>query len=248
MKEVLADMVRQVAPLFTAVRVTGSEAGTKVEAYTEDKTLFLIASFKTVIPDFAGEFGISNLSMLKGLLDFASYKTDDAKFTVNRTDRDDLNFVSEFHFKDGKGAETRFKTMNPKMVGEQATIKNIDWELSISPSKGKIEEIAKLSSLLAEVEKVFGLKVENDTLFLTLGGNSEVRHSATVALTEGETVDGKLINSNPWFYNTAQLLMILKNAGSAKSSVKFSSRGVIGVTVETEKGEYTYFLRGKPEN
>jgi hypothetical protein len=246
MKDVLFDMVRQVAPLFEAVRVTGTDNGTKVEAYTDDKSLFLIGRLKDATPEFAGEFGIGSLSTLKGLLDFPPYKAEDAKFMVHRFARDDLDFVSEFQFKDGKGAGTRFKTMSPRMVGEQATIKNIDWELTMTPSKAKIEEIAKLSVLLSDVDKTFGLKVENGTLFLTIGGNSEVRHAATVILVEDD-VDGKLLNANPWFYNTAQLLSILKNTGNHESSVKFSSRGVIGIVVETEKGEYTYYLRGKPE-
>lgn len=248
MKEVLVDMVRQVAPLFEAVRVTGSETGTKVEAYTEDKLLFLIGQMKAVVPEFTGEFGIGSLGMLKGLLDFPSYKADDAKFIVHRTLRDNLDFVSEFQFKDSRGAGTRFKTMNPMMIGDPATIRNVEWEMTMKPTKAKVEEISKLYGLLSEVDKVFGLKVENHTLFLTIGGNNEVRHAATIALIdEDESNDGRLINANPWFYNTAQFLAILKNAGNGETTVKFLSRGVIGVTVETEQGEYTFYLRGKPE-
>jgi hypothetical protein len=96
-KDVLSDIVRQVTPLFEAVLVTGNDTGTKVEAFTEDKTLFLIAHLKPVIPEFSGEFGIGSLSMLNGLLSFPSYKADDAKFYVHRFSRDDLDFVSEFH-------------------------------------------------------------------------------------------------------------------------------------------------------
>ena len=245
MKEILSDIVRQVAPLFTTIRVTGGDDSTKVEAYTEDKSLFLVARLKASIPEFAGEFGIGSLQMLNGLLNFSSYKTDDAKFFVHRTSRDDLEFVSEFQFKDNKGAGTRFKTMSPRMVGEQATIKNISWELTFRPTKAKIAEIAQISNLLSEVDKMFGLRVADGTLFLTIGGDSEVKHAATVALTD-ENIDNKLVNANPWLYNTAQFLSILKNAGS-ECNVLISSRGVIGIVVETDQGEYTFYMRGKPE-
>lgn len=246
MKDVLQDMVRQVLPLFEAIRVTGTEDGTTVEAYTADKSLFLIGKLKTAVAEFSGEFGVGSLSMLNGLLNFPSYQTDDAKFVVHRNSRDGLDFVSGFQFKDSKGGSTRFVTMDPRRVGEQATIKNIDWELTMVPTKAKVDEIAKLSGYLSEVDKTFGLKVENDSLFLTIGGASEIRHGATVVLIEGDVDDARL-NQNPWFYNTAQFLTILKNISKSECEVKFSSRGVIGVVVHTDLGEYTFYLRGKPE-
>lgn len=245
MKDVLLDMVKQVMPLFDTVRVTGTEEGTRVEAYTEDRLLFMVGTLKAAVPEFSGEFAIGSLPMLKGLLDFPSYKSDDAKFLVHRFSRDDLDYVSEFQFKDGKGAGARFKTTNPRMLGDPATIRNIDWEFSMIPTKAKIEEISKLSGFLSEVDRTFGLKEEGGTLFLTIGGDNEVRHGATVALIED--IDGKQINANPFFFNTAYFLAIMKNAGKAECEVMFSARGAIGILVTTDFGEYTFYLRGKPE-
>lgn len=244
MKDILIDVVRQVAPLFEHVRVSGTDAITKVEAYTDDKNLFLVANLKEPVPDFEGEFGIGSLSLLNGLLGFASYKTDEAKFAIHRAKRDDGgDYVSEFEFRDRSKAGTKFKTMNPRMVGEQAKIASIVWDMTITPTKAKITEIAQLASMLSEVDKMFGLKVEDGTLFLTIGGKSEVTHAATVAL--AEDVESKLLNSNNWLYNTAQFLSILKNASNAECKVNFCSRGVIGITVETDKAIYTFYIRGK---
>ena len=72
MREALTDLVRQVAPLFEKVRVTGTEDNVKVESFTPDKMLFLVATLKS-IPELMGEFGIGSLSLLKGILDFPSY-------------------------------------------------------------------------------------------------------------------------------------------------------------------------------
>ena len=43
MKELLIDVVRQTAPLFEKVRVTGLPSGLRVEGHSEDKMLFLLA-------------------------------------------------------------------------------------------------------------------------------------------------------------------------------------------------------------
>src|SRR5271154_3753081 len=99
MRETLSDMVRHVAPHFDKVKVTGTEDSTKIEAGTEDKQLFLVAQFKVSIPEFSGEFGIGSLGLLKGLLDFPSYKTDEAKFRVHRAIREEAERVSEFEFR-----------------------------------------------------------------------------------------------------------------------------------------------------
>ncbi len=243
MKETLVDMVRHVAPHFETVKVTGTESDTKIEAFTEDKDLFLVAHLKQPIPEFLGEFGIKDLSLLKGLLEFSSYKTDEAKFKIHRTERDGNEFVAEFEFRDRNGSGTRFRTMSAKMVGEQAKIASITWDLTVTPTKAKVGEISQLASLLSKVDGMFGLKVENDTLYMTIGGNSEVTHAATIAL--AEDVNSKLLNSSTWLYNTSNFLSILKNAGNDSSTVSFCSRGVIAISIESACGTYTYYIRGK---
>lgn len=245
MREILNDMVQQIAPLFEKVRVTTDESGIKLSAYLDDKNLLMTASMKDVVPEFTGEFGIGSLPMLKGLLEFASYKTDDAKLTVHRAKRDDVEYVSEFEFRDKHGGRARFKTMSAKMAGDQLTVTNIPWELEFSPDKSKITEVAKLSQLFAEEN--FGLTVDDDDrLFLTIGTKNDSTHSATIMLVEGiGQSERKLINEGNLLFNLNRFNAILRNAGGSPTVVKFSSRGVIGVVVETTRGAYTFYLRGK---
>ena len=46
-------------------------------------------------------------------------------------------------------------------------------------------------------------------------------------------------------FNTSHLLTALKNAGSAPVKVRFSNKGIAGVSVETELATYDYFMRAK---
>jgi len=57
----------------------------------------LFADLKDVVPEFTGEFGVSNLPLLRGLLEFASYKTEQARLQVRRAARDGIDYVAEWN-------------------------------------------------------------------------------------------------------------------------------------------------------
>ena len=83
-RETLTDVVQQIAPLFTKVRVITDDAETNLSSYLDDRTLLVIGRLKNTIPDFNGDFGIQDLGMLKGLLNLPIYKGEDAKLTIHR--------------------------------------------------------------------------------------------------------------------------------------------------------------------
>ena len=183
MKELLIDALRQAAPFFDKVRVLCSDTGTTIEAYTDDRTLFLFADLKDVVPELAGEFGLINLQLLRGLLDFPSYKADNAKFQARRMVRDGADYVAELEFSDAAGGHMRYKTVNPRMMGERAHVAaEVHWSVSMTPSKAKLTEVIQLTGMLAQVDQHFGVTYENRTLFLTIGGKSASNHNASVAL------------------------------------------------------------------
>jgi hypothetical protein len=228
------------APLFKKAKITGTETTTKIEAFDDDKILFMVATTKQPVPEFIGEFGIGSLHLLSGLLNFASYKTDDAQIKVHHNEA--IGYVSEFEFRDKRGGYTRYKTMNPKLV-EQATITNIPWNVTVTPTKATITELTQLSAHLSEVDTMFGVKVENKTLFVTIGGGASLTHASSVAFAS----DVEEVFAAPSVtYNTKHLLAVLKNAGPNPSAVRFSERGLAGVTVDTEYATYNYYLRAKP--
>jgi hypothetical protein len=241
MRPMLLDVVRQATPLFDKIRVEGKDLGTRVEAYSDDKMLFLFADLKDVIPEFAGEFGISNLSLLKGLLDFASYKTDDAQLQVRRSSREDTDYVTELEFADTTGGRTRFKTINPRMIGDRAKLADVAWDVTVTPSKAKLAEVVQLTGMLAEVDQHFSVLYEGQTLFLIIGSKVASNHNARVALaTEVEpvTLPSGMVFKAPHF------LAVLKKAGSLPCTIRFAERGLANILVETEHGQYSYILRG----
>jgi hypothetical protein len=233
-------MMRQTAPLFEKVRVIGGNGLINVEAHTEDQMLFLVAKLNADLPDLAGEFGLPNLQLLRSLLDFPSYKADDAKFLVRRVQRDDMDYVSELEF-GGQGGRTVFKTIDPKMLGETVAIAEFPWDVEAAPSKAKLAEVVQLTGMLAQIDQHFAVSYENRTLLLAVGGKAATSHNATVALAadiNGGPLPPKMIFKAP------QFLAVLKNVGNWPCLIRFTKVGLASVLVTTNHGTYNYVLRG----
>lgn len=241
-KNTLADMLKHIPGQFEEIVITGTDKSTVIEASHKEKKFILIGKFKEPIEEFEGEFALSSLSLLNGLLNFPSYKTDEAKFTIIKKERSGIPQVDVFEFKGKDGAKTRFKTIDPRFVneGKRTSISNIPWDITIPLTKAKITEVSQLAGMLSEVDKMFGFLLEDGKLFLTIGGASEIMHQATILLAEDITKD--VVNSGK-FYSMGNLLAALKTSTSFEVNISF--RGVIGISFETDKMSYMYYIRGE---
>ncbi|RYD41108.1 MAG: hypothetical protein EOP83_34315 [Verrucomicrobiaceae bacterium] len=241
----IADVVKQTIGLVDILKVTGTAEETRIQGVDANKTLFIEAYLREPLSELSGEFGITNLNMLRGLLDFATYRTEKSTFSVKRMmirDRDgELNreTVEQFEFRDGTtGAGADFRCMSPDRVPDQADIKNVPWDITIKPSKSKISEFQQLASLYSDVDKNFGAKTENGNLLFFFGDDNSSTHRASMVFESG--VEGSLNAGLQW--SAAQLIQVLKLANS-EGRIRITSRGVLSVEVETTHGSYKYFLR-----
>jgi hypothetical protein len=207
----------------------------------DDKIIFMKATLHQRQPDLMGTFGISNLSLLNGLLNFANYRTDDATFKVKwRNLPDDTKVVEEFHFRDATGNGADFRMMGPDVeaIRTMAEVKAIPWQLSIAPSKAKIAEFTQLAGLYAEVEKNFSIAVEHNNLVFRLGNEASHR----VSMVFEADVESKPLSGGKSF-SSASFLSVLKLAGANPMTTSFFDGGLIGVTIETPFARYEYVIR-----
>jgi hypothetical protein len=240
MREVLLDLVKQTSGLTEALRVNGTAEETSIKGCDADKTLFIEAKLKVPLVEFEGEFGLTNMSMLSGLLNFTNYLSDDATFTVKRRERNGATTVEQFEFRNKvTGNEADFRMMDPAHVPEQATIPNIPWDVSVVPTKSKITEFSQLSNLYSEISKAFGVRTVGGDLQFYIGDESSASHRAS--MTFANEVKGELKGNLQW--NTHQFLAIMKMTGSHPTELKFTNRGVLSIEVDTPHGVYNYFLR-----
>jgi hypothetical protein len=242
MRDILSEIVRQSIGLFESVKITGTEDQIKVEAM-DNNMAFLKASLKPS-PEFIGEFGLTNLDMLNGLLNFTSYKTEGSTFSVKRMEVPKVGeTVVAFHFKDASGTVgAKFATMNPNLIAQQAVIGNIDWEVQTVPTKSKISEFTQLTSLYKTVDETFRATIVDKNLVFSLGDNHETTHNASMIFASG--IEGKL-SKDIMKWKSGMFLNILKIAtvNNEVPKISISGRGPIGVSVKTENGTYNYVLR-----
>lgn len=240
MRETLTDLIRQCGGLFDVLKVTGTATETKVDAANADKTAFVKVALKEPIPEFEGTFGISNLGLLNGLLNFSSYKATGSSFNVKRRKINDAEIVEQLEFRDANKTGATFRLMSAELAGGEIELRGaIPWEIEFTPDKSKVAEFTTLANLYSEVEKTFAPKSDGEHLTFYVGLDNSSTHNASMVFQEnvGGTIRGDLR------YSTSQFLSVLKLAGQNPVTISITSRGVMKITIETDYAVYSYFIR-----
>lgn len=236
-RAVLTDLVRQSDGLFEAIRVTGDATSTMVRGTDKDRALFLIGHTKTVVPEFAGKFGVTRLGMLKGLLDFPGFAGAEAEFSVHR----DADRVLAFRLRAPPGRAANFPTAHPDAVGQQANIPALEWEVTLTPDPASLAEFVRLAGLYSQVEEVFRVRTDGTALVFQLGDGKPTSLTASVVLAE--------LSSNRLTQEIAfplgLFLAVHKRAGRRVLSFRISKLKLLVVVVETDHAVYEYYLRGR---
>ena len=219
------------------IKIIAEEDGTKVQSHDAEKTLFIEGSFGTV-PEFVGEFGISNLKMLSGLINF-SQGDGASSFKANLRTVDGSEVLDQFEFK-GRGAKSVFKLMDAAHIPEQAKIASIPWGFELTDlSKDRFSEFQTFAGLYSEVDKQFGITVVDGELIFSFGQEASSTHSGSISYGK---VDGTL--KNPLLFPVDKFAMLMKLALSReKSKLMFTDKGLLGVEIEADYGLYRYYLR-----
>ncbi len=241
MKAALQDIVKKIGGLgfVDSIKVTGTADATKIEAIDGDKTTIIKATLNAPEADLVGEFGISNLSLLAGLLNHASYKTDEAKFTVKTRTVGDKTAPEEFQFTDATGRGAVVRLMDSKLVPEQPLVADIKWDITFVPTKSKIEEFRSLSSLYSSVDTFFSAKTDGDgNLIFAIGDSGVATHHADMVFAEG--LEGELKGDLLW--PISQFMTILKTGDGHDYTVSLTSKGAMLVNVVTDQANYQFIL------
>lgn len=242
MRDILSEVLKQSAP-FAVLKVIGTDTDTTIVASSECKTLIFRATLKAPIAELKGEFGISNLSLLNGLLNFATYKSDSALFNAKRRKIGDKEIVEQFEFSAGKSSKSAatFRLTSPDLIPEitQMTAKPT-WDVEFEPDRAKIAEFQQLASLYNEVSKTFVPTVDGGDLVFRLGNENSSTHSASMVFQEGVTGD-VVGNLN---YPFALFLQVMKLAGSNPTKMSLKSKsGPMKISMDTAFAEYDYIIR-----
>lgn len=241
MKDHLLDIVRNTFDLgcITAVKVTGSDQDTVLDAMADDLTVLISARFHTPVPEFQGLFGMPNLDKLRILLNIQEYQ-EGANITVNRQDRSGSGVMEPvgLHFSNAAGDfHNDYRFMAANIVAEKLKTarskKQPTWIMEFEPSVTSVQRL-KMQAQANSEEKNFQARTQDQCLRFSFGDHSS--HAGDFVFQSG--VSGSL--SRSWSWPARQLIAILDLAGDRV--IRISDEGVMQIQVDSGLALYQYSL------
>lgn len=235
MKDYLQDLIQYTHGLGVVdlVKVNGTDTQTVISAVANDKSVIVEGTFKTPSNDFAGTFGMPNLSKLKTILSFDDY---DEHAKINMVRNND-GVVTTIHFETKVGDFVNDYRLMSKAVVEEAVkdvkFKGAAWNVEFEPTVAGIMRLKKQSHANHEEEK-FVMKTDKNDVKIYFGDPST--HSGNFVFHSGVT--GSLVRA--WQWPVKVFLSIMDLPGN--KVVKVSDQGAAEITVDSGLATYRYLL------
>jgi len=246
MRETFQDIVRHTGGLgfIDTVKITGSKEETLIEAMDNERTVIVKGKLLAALPELEGEFGLSQLALLQGLVSSALYKGDGVTVDIKRRDRGGVQTPEEIVFSNkNTKSSAAYRLMAKDLIPEQAKFLGTNWDVEVDPSASKLKELQALAGLYSTFENFFMVKtVQNDEgkneLRFYIGDEGSSMHRAY--LTIAEDVAGTLGGDLHW--GIAPVMSILKLGAEENLKLQFSSRGALQITMASAQAEYKFIL------
>ena len=239
MKDFLQDLIQNTHGLgiVELVKITGTDALTKVEAIAEDRSVIISGTYKTPVADVIGTFGMPNLGKLKTILGFSDEYDATANISVIREIKDGNDIPTTIHFETkNKDFINDYRLMTKEIVENKVktvTFKGASWNVEFEPTVASILRLKKQASANSE-EVTFSTKTEKGNLKVFFGDPST--HSGNFVFQTDVT--GTL--SKSWDWPVKVFLSIMDLPGD--KTVKISDQGATEITVDSGLATYTYIL------
>lgn len=239
MKDFLLDIIQHSYGFETLelIKVVGTPTETQISGVAENKSVIIYGTFKNVISEFEGTFGIPNLPNLKTILSCGVYETDNSDITVSRGTRDDPTAPAALSFKTKDGVASNDHRFMAKALIEDK-VKNVKfngatWNVEFEPSVAGIQ-LLKTQASIHNQELHFITKTENGNLKIYFGDHSS--HSGN--MTFQSNVSGTL--NKAWAWPVKIFLSIMDLPGD--KVVRISDAGVAEITVDSGLATWQYLL------
>lgn len=239
----LKDIIKHTSSLgfVEMVKIIGTATDAKVEAIDPDKSVVIFGSMYQPIPGIDSVVGLSRIPVLKGFIDFPQFSDEKSKTTVITEVRNNVVTPTEIEFGSNAGHKGNYRFMSEAMVNEQIRVlpfKGATWNVTVSPEKRKISELAYMMGTLGGMEKRFTVTVDaKSTLIFNVGSGPTDR----MVLPFASDVTGTM--KHQWSWPLAQVLSILKLSDTASTCrMSFSDMGVMKIEIDSGIGVYQYIL------
>jgi hypothetical protein len=240
MKDFLTDIVQHTLSAgIDVVKISGDDKETKISSVSEDRSTIFNATFNEVNSDFAGVFGMPNLSKLNTILNIPEYAKD-ATIELKRETRNGSPTPVGVHFENANGDfKNDYRFMTTEVINEKlktVTFRGTTWAITIEPTVAAIQRL-KFQSQANSEEKMFTVKTEGSDLKFYFGDVAS--HAGNFVFQSG--ISGSL--KREWGYPVGLFISILNLQGD--KTMQFSDDGVAKINVNSGLITYEYLLPAK---
>ena len=242
MIDTIKDIIKHTHSLgiIESVKIIGTDTDAKIEAMDADKTVVIYGTMYQPIKGFETTVGLSRINVLKGWLDFPAFSTDKSTIEIVTETRKNVNIPTELAFSSGTKTTANYRFMSESMINEQIKVpvfKGATWNITVTPEKKKVTELAYCQGVIGGFEKRFTVVVDKGELYFNVGTGPTDR----VAVSFASNVIGTM--KHQWSWPLSQVLSILKLGEAASSTtMKFSDSGALMIEIDSGMGVYQYIL------
>lgn len=239
LKDCLQDLVKNVIStgFFDKIKLTADSKGIVVEALEKEKEAVLKGRFETSIENFKGEFGLANLGILSHIISDSEFTSADSTLEVVYKDK----VPDEMIYENKSKSTIAYRFMSPKLIPDQPKFIEPAWDVVIKPSKASIQQFTWAANGLGAYEQFFTPSIKDGDLKFFIGEDDSKTQRGAVTFATGLTE--KFDNQFKWKINNFQT--VLKLADSSETTISFSSKGAIQVSVNTGVGVYKFIFPAK---
>jgi len=237
MKDILLDIVSHTHALgfINMLKVT-SDTTTVIESITDTRSVVMTATTHSLVKEFNGVFGMSDLHKLAYHLKNPEYK-DKASIEVITEARTEGVIPTHMHFENEAGDFVNdYRFMKKSIIEEKiksAKYKGGAWNIEIEPTFASIQRLKYMAGAHSE-EPVYQVKTEDNNLNFYFGDLNT--HAGKFTFQAG--IRGKLTHT--WAWPVTETLAILGLDGDKKMS--FSDQGAMKISVDSGLALYEYIL------
>ena len=237
MKDFLRDVSRCVSGFnFEVIKVTSDSNETTFESVTPDRTVILKGKTNAPVTDFEGTIGLTNLSVLSGILNLSAMKDDSSSIDTNGrgSSPEELVFTAP-------NMRSTYRLMNSSVIPKQPTFKLDKFDVQIEPNKSVYGEFREQSSIFSSINPKFKPKVELQKLVFCVGDNSSSTHSSEFSF--GSVQQGVTLKGG-YDYPIQDVLKALRLMDFGSCSLKISSMGALVVDIDTGVSTMSFIFPG----
>ena len=242
-KDFVHDMCKYVVStgFFEKIKIVASANDVIVESLEKDNEVVLKGKFKEGITGIDGEFGLSNLDLLKHITNDSEFSLPETALKIVTETKGNEVIPTEFAYENKSKTFINYRFMPKQFVPNQPTFKDPVWEITINPSKLSTQQFNWAAAGLGSYEQYFIPKVVNGELKFFIGEDAAAAQRGGIVFSSNIKVP--FDTKHKW--KIAPIQTVLKLADSADCDLSFSTKGAIRITLNTGIGEYKFLFPAK---